>query len=60
MAATGLNEADDALVMAQDQAAMFIDASWKPAVVTDPETGNPELDGQGQDLHRSGFEAGHP
>ena len=39
----GQNEADDALVMAQDQAAMFIDASWKPAVVTDPETGNPEL-----------------
>ena len=22
---------------------MFIDASWKPAVVTDPDTGNPEL-----------------
>ena len=39
----GQNEADDALVMAQDQAAMFIDASWKPAVVSDPETGNPEL-----------------
>ncbi len=42
----GVDEADDALVMAQDQAAMFIDASWKPAVVTDPETGNPELEGK--------------
>ena len=42
----GQNEADDALVMAQDQAAMFIDASWKPGVVTDPETGNPALKDQ--------------
>ncbi|MTD13313.1 extracellular solute-binding protein [Nakamurella sp. YIM 132087] len=39
----GQNEADDALVMAQDQAAMFIDASWKPAVVSDPTSGNPDL-----------------
>lgn len=42
----GLNETDDAVVMAQEQAAMFIDASWKPAVVTDPKTGNPALDGK--------------
>lgn len=42
----GLNEADDAIVMSQEQAAMFIDASWKPAVVTDPEKGNPQLDGK--------------
>jgi N,N'-diacetylchitobiose transport system substrate-binding protein len=42
----GLNEADDAVVMSQEQAAMFIDASWKPAVVTDPKTGNPALDGK--------------
>ena len=55
----GLNEADDALVMAQDQAAMFIDASWKPAVVTDPETGNPDAQGQGQDLRGAGVEARH-
>ncbi len=39
----GQNEADDALVMAQDQAAMFIDASWKPGVVTGEDGGNPEL-----------------
>ena len=42
----GLDEADDALVMAQDQAAMFIDASWKPGVVTDPDSGNPDLKGK--------------
>jgi N,N'-diacetylchitobiose transport system substrate-binding protein len=42
----GQTEADDALVMAQDQAAMFIDASWKPAVVTDKKSGNPKLDGK--------------
>ena len=42
----GQNEADDALVMAQNQAAMFIDASWKPGVVTDKKTGNPKLDGK--------------
>jgi len=39
----GVDEADDALVMAQGQAAMFIDASWKPGVVSDPTTGNPDL-----------------
>lgn len=42
----GQTEADDALVMAQNQAAMFIDASWKPGVVTDKKTGNPKLDGK--------------
>jgi N,N'-diacetylchitobiose transport system substrate-binding protein len=42
----GTDEADDALVMAQNQAAMFIDASWKPGVVTDKKSGNPELDGK--------------
>ena len=42
----GTDEADDALVMAQEQAAMFIDASWKPGAVTDPKTGNPKLDGK--------------
>ncbi len=42
----GQNEADDALVMAQDQAAMFIDASWKPGVVTGTDGGNPELEGK--------------
>lgn len=42
----GADEADDALVMAQDQAAMFIDASWKPGVVTDKENGNPKLEGK--------------
>lgn len=39
----GQNEADDALVMAQEQAAMFIDASWKPGVVTGDKDGNPAL-----------------
>ncbi|WP_051264851.1 extracellular solute-binding protein [Nakamurella lactea] len=42
----GQNEADDALVMAQEQAAMFIDASWKPGVVTAKEDGNPKLEGK--------------
>ncbi len=42
----GQTEANDALVMAQEQAAMFIDASWKPGAVTDPKTGNPKLDGK--------------
>lgn len=32
----GQTEANDALVMAQGQAAMFIDTSWKPGVVVDP------------------------
>lgn len=39
----GTNEADDATVMAQGQTAMFIDASWKPGVVIDPKSGNPDL-----------------
>jgi N,N'-diacetylchitobiose transport system substrate-binding protein len=42
----GQNEADDALVMAQEQAAMFIDASWKPGVVTGDKDGNPALTGK--------------
>ena len=42
----GQTEANDALVMAQGQAAMFIDASWKPSAVTDPKTGNPKLTGK--------------
>jgi N,N'-diacetylchitobiose transport system substrate-binding protein len=42
----GQTEADDALVMAQEQAAMFIDASWKPGVVTAEKDGNPKLDGK--------------
>jgi N,N'-diacetylchitobiose transport system substrate-binding protein len=42
----GQNEADDALVMAQEQAAMFIDASWKPGVVTGDKDGNPALSGK--------------
>ena len=55
----GQNEADDALVMAQDQAAMFIDASWKPGVVTDPETGNPKLEGKVGDLRGARVQARH-
>lgn len=39
----GQTEANDALVMAQEQTAMFIDASWKPGVVVDPKSGNPKL-----------------
>jgi N,N'-diacetylchitobiose transport system substrate-binding protein len=42
----GQTEADDALVMAQEQAAMFIDASWKPGVVTAKQDGNPKLEGK--------------
>jgi N,N'-diacetylchitobiose transport system substrate-binding protein len=42
----GQTEANDALVMAQDQTAMFIDASWKPGVVVDPKSGNPKLTGK--------------
>lgn len=42
----GQTEANDALVMAQNQAAMFIDASWKPGAVTDAKTGNPKLTGK--------------
>ncbi|MET3804148.1 N,N'-diacetylchitobiose transport system substrate-binding protein [Nakamurella sp. UYEF19] len=42
----GQTEANDALVMAQDQAAMFIDASWKPGAVTDAKTGNPKFTGK--------------
>ena len=42
----GQTEANDALVMAQEQTAMFIDASWKPGVVVDPKSGNPKLTGK--------------
>lgn len=42
----GQTEANDALVMAQEQAAMFVDASWKPGVVVDPKSGNPKLTGK--------------
>ncbi len=42
----GQTEANDALVMAQEQAAMFIDASWKPGAVIDPKSGNPKLTGK--------------
>ncbi len=40
------DEGQDATIMAQEQAAMIIDPTWMPGVVTGGENGNPDLEGK--------------